>query len=99
MDLEKGPKTPERLTGNRKFVMTSDGKIYFAQDEETLHPQIVQRLIKEGVIPDDSVIRGGGLADCDNRYLHGLSKDYGSFDRKEAKKILPDWIVIEPDEK
>jgi hypothetical protein len=71
--------------------------VYFAQDDEHLHPEIVARLIRESVIPDDSVIEGGGLADCDNRWLHGKSKDYGSFDRKKIKKILPGWDTLEPD--
>ena len=84
---------PNKMRGNRKFIVTKDGRIFFSRalgkyDIET-HEAIARR---EG-LKDEEVV-GGGLADCDSRFAHGFSGKYGTYNLEEVQKLLPHWRVL-----
>lgn len=92
MDLEK--KIPgsalERLTGNRKFVISKEGVIHFGKEGEHTHIAIIKRLKIELGKPmlNEGDFAGGGNADCDKRLIHGWSKVCGPYSKKQVEAAL-----------
>ena len=92
---EDNPGKPERLTGNRKFVVLRSGEVVIGKADEIVHPQIAERLLREGKIDSYSDVVGGGVADCDHRRTSGASEEYGTYDKNVVRKSLEGWEVLD----
>ena len=83
-------KKPEKITGIRKFVITTDGRMFFADANEYTHREITAR----NKLKDED-IGGGGTADFDHRRIFGYSKLYRTYAATAVKQAMPGWDVWE----
>ncbi|MEN9561642.1 MAG: hypothetical protein RIQ56_915 [Candidatus Parcubacteria bacterium] len=89
-DLEKSRETSERITGNRKFIVTSDGLVHVGNPDES-HPDLARRM---GLSAGN--IRGGGVVTGDRArpIAHGYSGTFGTYDKSVVEKARPEWEVL-----
>ncbi len=79
-----------------KFVLTDDA-IIFGEKQATgdSHASIAS---VHGI--DPALVRGGGIADIPNRWIHGKSKQFGSYNPWSVRIFLRDaaatWKIFNP---
>jgi hypothetical protein len=75
-----------------KFVVTADCVIFGSENyKNDFHAMVAEA---NGI--SDREVRGGGLADLEQRRVFGTSYGFGAYDPKAVACLLDGWTVEEP---